>query len=31
MTTFDGEQPVASRHGGGEKLHGRVAFVTGGI
>ena len=30
MTTLDTEQPDASGHGDGEKLLGRVAFVTGG-
>ena len=31
MTALDIEQQDALWHGGGEKLHGRVAFVTGGI
>ena len=31
MTVLDIEQQDALWHGGGEKLHGRVAFVTGGI
>ncbi|UQX10384.1 3-oxoacyl-ACP reductase FabG [Candidatus Mycobacterium methanotrophicum] len=30
MTTLDAEQQDASWRGGGEKLRGRVAFVTGG-